>query len=792
MNQSKAGGTEPFWQRVEKRSWEELLAEDWGGYQPPVTTHLPIHPVLSRDFLHVGPALQVVRQRIVPGLNVNDLESLQRVSSDEILVVQFAFGKAPAVPDFQTSRLALEENCWPIARAEYYTHDGLFYEFTYFVRALPDDPAQTVLWIQGSVTNEDRRPRGAHVRAKIGFHPENEILDYHYAPYYWDASKYLPSPDVALEENEIKRRNVTIGKINPGEFDCRWEESADFEHADYGRQGVENSPPHTALRCLQVRDVLHLQRELSSGDCAQFELALLVNYEDADEEHRAFLRDAQSAENHAAVLQHFRDIAGGNKTRLNCAAKHWSDIFAALPQGMQQLLVRFDDVPGWMPTEGGSSERHFVWVSEATHILVPLLKLGYTEPVRQALRFIFSLQDSGFKPQGRLTSTEGAVGTSGPKWLSSTGSALTTAAEYYLHSRDESFLTEFLPGVLRAMDWVLTELRATRILNDDGSRPPWYGLMPFGCANDGDIGYFPAFTDAFTYEGLERLLVVLETIGHERAGELKKEVEQYRHDLTAAATALARADGFIERQIVIGDAEEERYTPFDRVCGAYHLAVTNVLDVESPLLDAYVEWYECELGSGIFMGSIDRDTAYMGWPEWAWQEIYLRRGEWKKAFALTQINLKYAKSGDAHQFQERFRCSDPAFCPWQPNGSGNGRMLEMMLKSFYFEYHDMVTLLAGVPYAWLRQNGLTELFNLHTPHGIFSLRAKVDDADLCLVSLWVENGILPGRIRFPDHFEVESVSEGMGMENGYYVPAAGSVRCEWRIRPRTGSDGIPL
>lgn len=38
------------------------------------------------------------------------------------------------------------------------------------------------------------------------------------------------------------------------------------------------------------------------------------------------------------------------------------------------------------------------------------------------------------------------------------------------------------------MGWTVGELRATRKLNPDGSRPLHYGLMPFGCATDGDIG----------------------------------------------------------------------------------------------------------------------------------------------------------------------------------------------------------------------------------------------------------------------------------------------------------------
>ncbi len=44
--------------------------------------------------------------------------------------------------------------------------------------------------------------------------------------------------------------------------------------------------------------------------------------------------------------------------------------------------------------------------------------------------------------------------------------------------------------------------------------------------------------------------------------------------------------------------------------------------------------------------------------------------------------VQYAMSAEFYMV-ERYADNDPTFCPWQPNGSANGRMIAMMFQ--YFE-----------------------------------------------------------------------------------------------------------
>ncbi len=744
-------------------SWIQILSDKGESFIPPLTEHLPIQPVGNPDFIHLDSALNVCRRRVLPKLSTKDRPAVLAAREIETFIVQFALENPPIVPEMRASHLSLEEGKYPLARARYFSN-GLVYEFDYFCRAAGE--RQSILWIVVTVTNEGNGAQEAHVRAKVNFQKESDLFEYHYQPFYWDASKWLPCEGVQLRENAIYRDSALIGKVEAVDWKLEWEEKKEF-----GGKPLRGRPHHVApcMRLDHVQDVLHFSASMKQGEKKQLRIAVLTDMEGATDADRQHLMKAMSAEDRVAALTHFQSQFTEKHTQLLFPVEEWDQIFTALQLSTLQLCVQFPREKSLMPTQGGSSERHFVWVWEAMYMLMPMLRLGQFEVVRRSLDFIFSLQDSGNPPEGELTSTAGAVGTTGPKWLNTTGSALALASDYYLYTKDEKFLSEYLPKILKALGWIVGELRATRKLNADGSRPLYYGLMPFGCATDGDIGYIVSITDSFTFFGMEKAVALLERMQHERAEEFRKELESYRADLTRAIEGMTRPDGYIERKILTG--RETKIQPgFERICGAMILAYTGLLDVRSERFCRYEEYVEKNLMDGFFVGKMDREIAYIGTGELPWHHAWLRRGEWKKAFAANRVNLRYGITQDAHQVQERFAKSNPAFVPWQPNGSGNGRILEMMLNSLYFEHDGMVTLLGGVPWLWLVENGTTLLRNLHTPLGSVSLEAQMTDREHCRVTLRASGaGVLPPLVRLPEHFLV-SESNLQKQDHLFQVP----------------------
>lgn len=746
-----SNGSATTYATINRDSWAAILADRGEGYVPPLTVHLPIQPVHSPDFIHVDAALNVCRKRVYPKLSFSP-EVHKASQSHETFLVQFALDNPPIVPDMHASRLSLAEEKFPLAHASYFA-SGLLYEFEYFCRAL--DERQSLLWIGVTVTNEGDRPRQAHVRAKVNFQIESDVYSFHYAPFYWDATKWLPCDKVQLKDHVICRDSTPIGRAAPGDWKLEWESKSVFD----GKAFLKTSygAPYQVAPCMKLRDVqdaMHFSAPLRPAEEKRFWIALLTDVEGATAEDRQRLMQADPQEDCAAALKHFQSQCTNEHTQLTFPSDNWDSIFAALQLSTLQLCVKFPGEQSLMPTQGGTSERSFVWVWEALFMLAPMLRLGHFEPVRRSLDFIFALQDGGSPPEGELTTTAGAIGTTGFKWLNTTGSALALATDYYLYSRDEKFLAEYLPKMLRALCWIVGELRATRKLNADGSRPLHYGLMPFGCATDGDIGRIVAFTDAFTFLGVEKTVTLLEQTRHERAAEFRRELGMYRTDLARAIEGLTRPDGYIERKILTGN--EKKIEPgFERICGAINLALTGALDVRSDRFRRFVAYFEEKLMDGFFTGKMTSDIAYMGIGELAWHHAYLRLGEWKKAFAANRVNLRYGMTQDTFQVQERFSKRNPAFTPWQPNGSGNGRILEMMLNCLYFEHDGRTTLLGGVPWTWLRGNHVTRLAGLYTQRGRLDLEATMVDAQHCqLVLSAAAPGVLPMKLRLPDHFEI--------------------------------------
>jgi hypothetical protein len=745
---------------INRYSWREILSECGLKMQPPVTVHLPIQPLHSPDLIHVDAALNVCRRRVFSRLSMTNGDEYEATKSKEPLIVTFAFDDPPFIPDFRNSSLSLAEGKYPIVKGSYFAWD-LSYELEYFCVSV--DERQALLWICGEVTNEGEKTQQAHIRAKVNFQQEKDIFDYHYVPFHWDITKWLPCDLVHLRGDLILRDSSIIGKVMPGGFEVKWEDYIRFNEEDFNKKFSCETPyfVNSNMRLKDVSNVIHFQNELVPGEKKNFALAILTNYENIQDSHRTFLINSNPCVDRQSALRKFESHVSGETTQMLFSHGSWDKIFTELQLSTLGLLIELPGETGLMPTQGGSSERHFVWVWEAVCMLMPMLKLGHFKPLRKAIEYIFSLQDAGCPPEGRFTTTLGAIGTTGPKWMNSTGSALALAADYYRYSQDNGFLATYLPKILKASQWIVGELRATRKLNPDGSRPLYFGLMPFGHATDGDIGYIVAFTDAYTFWGLEKTVLLLERIRHERADEFRKELELYRLDLAKAIKGMTREDGYIERKILTGQ-ETLITAKFEGICSAIHLAYTGAMDVRTEAFQKFMTYFEERMADSFFLGKMDRDVVYIGTGEFPWQQAYLALGEWKKAFLAAQTNLNYGMTQDTFQVQERFHKRNPAFTPWQPNGSGNGRMLQMILNSIYFEDEGTATIFAGVPFAWLVDNKVTRLKNFYTTRGRVTLEGIMQENCICRLELSSDNtGVLPPIIRFPSHFIVRCDMAGI-------------------------------
>ena len=183
------------------------------------------------------------------------------------------------------------------------------------------------------------------------------------------------------------------------------------------------------------------------------------------------------------------------------------------------------------------------------------------------------------------------------------------------------------------------------------------------------------------------------------------------------------------------------------------------------------------------MGKMEREVVYIGNSEYYWQDIYFRQGEWKKAFLAFQTFLKYGMTEETFLIQERFSLRNPGYTPWQPNGSGSGRIIDMMINSFYFERKDEVVLLAGIPFVWLRDNKKTALKGLYLPKGRISIEALMLDENRCRLTFSTDSpSAMPSKIRFPDHFIVTIENKKIEKKGDVYKTFSDITKVEFILK----------
>ena len=75
------------------------------------------------------------------------------------------------------------------------------------------------------------------------------------------------------------------------------------------------------------------------------------------------------------------------------------------------------------------------------------------------------------------------------------------------------------------------------------------------------------------------------------------------------------------------------------------------------------------------------DVWYTMQSETYWLKAWVASGELEKAFHTLSAMMHYGMTSEM-VVSERYCSINPRYCPWQPNGSGSSRMMEMLLEYF--------------------------------------------------------------------------------------------------------------
>ena len=678
------------YETMKKWEWADIVDEVNREAKLPLSVHIPLNWPESHKLIMCDCAMNAYTLD-TPGLNTSItgdslIRQLQRTT-----LFSWAFGDPAFVPDFRQTILRRAFGGLPIIEIEFSAWN-LIYTCLYFVDIGGN------LRMKMTVRNDDPKTQTAHVWLHPGRPLESKVFEYHYYTYEWDASRWLPDDFFDYHNGMFYTQDGVAGRVSASGFNVTWVKEADFTGKDVNALFSWEKPYRVQERCKlgKMNHLLHFTCELKQGKSQSFDVSFMAEprMEGYDKPFDDALKEAVKA---------WKKLE--SKAVVELPYKRDTEAFEAVTLNNLQLLMADGD--RLRPCQGGSSERFYVWVWEAMCSLRPMLKLGYFKQVRKAIDFISSLQDGGCPPVGKFTTTKGAIGTSGPKWANTTGAALILACDYLELSGDKSFVKNYLDKMLRAGRWIIGEIRATRT---EGN--PNYGIMPECCASDGDYGQV-VFTDCWTLGGLQRLRDVLKIMKHPDYKEFDEECRQYKHDFDAVLDRVSTPGGFISRSF--GDdsrvCNEFRFTDTCLDCVA--AGVSSALE---PRMANYLKWLEENAFRWLFCSEVTPGIYYVGNNELTCMKMYLEQEEWKKAWMAARVFRRFVLTPDVHLTAERYSANDIGFTAWQPNGSNNGRFIEMELSRFWYELPDGCIIVGGGLNPFEREK-CPKLFGIHTRFG---------------------------------------------------------------------------
>ncbi len=701
---------------VDKMDWSAIRSFGERTCPSACSVRIPLQFPESDRLILCDPALNVSVLPVPPDIRTHDPETPGKLKQVRSLISCFALEDPPFLPDFHCTKMQRDPAGLPIITMRIFCYD-LLYQFTY--AADPDG----FIHIAVRIENQYWEPRIASIRWKVFFGHERDFFDYHYVPFNWTARRWKTDPSLSYqpENGLLCCQEATFGRVEAGSFQVSWQGEAQFVDDDYNHL-FNCQAPHFAQPEMQLRQSSHLlllQKNLAPGESQTFHLTMNSNFSAQN-----IIPPKGSEENFRRIRRQWLAL---QKKQLPASidfgdAQENQALRSLHLCNLQYLLKLNSPTMGSIlqPCQGSSSERFYVWVWEAMCMMRVHLQLGNFTPVRKVLEYIFKLQDGGCPPVGEFTHLDGAIGTTGPRWANATGSALLLAAEFLLFANDPDFQLEFLPKMLRAARWIISQRQST----DRPEVPELQrGLFPKACATDGDEGWIYAFTDLYSCAGLVKFSCLLRQLRHPQSPEIAEASLQYCHKLCQTMRKLQQKNGFVPRKL----CNDGRLAPkFGTTTTVIAATGTGILPAGEAILRKYVKYCENHLVRYPFFAMMDYAVAYIGNNELAFQKFYLQQGKWAQAWLAFRSFFLYGMSGDLFLTQERFSTMNPAFAPWQPNSSNNGRLMEALLNRAYLECQSsglrrQIILLGGFAPFELENRPAIKLTNLHTSYGRMSL-----------------------------------------------------------------------
>ena len=349
-----------------------------------------------------------------------------------------------------------------------------------------------------------------------------------------------------------------------------------------------------------------------------------------------------------------------------------------------QMLARYEGQERVSVRQGDVAR--FVWPYEGAQVLVNLERAGIAEYSAEAYRGYFErwLVREG-KDKGKIGSTAG--------WENFTGSVIWGLSEHLKNVNAPEEFAYFLPYLVMMRDWIQRRRKEPRA---EG----YEGIFPCGKGSDwSEQGQFWTFTDSHNCMALRSMCEALQKYGSEEYAPTKTMLDEYSSVINGIRDQLFRGHEDDELYILphmlgIDFEDSENYSYYTD--GAPYLLYTGFIEPGSDIhrkMEAFFRvrgQFERGLTGRMTSCASMWDEAYFGgygdvWytmqSETYWIKAWCACGEREKALESLEACLTYGMSQECIA-AERYCSINPWYNPWQPNGSGSSRVIEMMQTYF--------------------------------------------------------------------------------------------------------------
>lgn len=686
----------------------EVEMNDVIGLAQPMTQRIPIQAQYHPDLVAVHPELSMT-------LGSTMVNHKNAYAVKETYAIGFALGTPARLPELTEAVHKLHKGYQPIVESRWKVGEIILDRVAFGV--LPADDAVVTgnekqdIVIRFSVTN------GADTHAKTslvlltGRADGKQTAELGYGPFLAPVSRW--------QHKEMKVEAMQGSLLVGGQVLLAYHSSAptpvEFLPSFEAVQGQSGEP-------VVLNNGLRFDLQLQPKETRTIDFIVAGSsrlYPAAERERLAAVNYEQSLAR--AELQWDRPLQSGMK--LATPELELNDIFKHLILSTNMIK---DPGTNWIRPNHLFSWPDAIWPWEFARVSIPLDSLGHHEDMESCLQYFVEHQ-SGVSKHGKDIASEGeAKITRGCfvgepiRWMCTTGSVLSSMAAHYRYSRNAAWLKTNQPSILAAWDWIQKNREATHTLAADGTRVAHYGLLPKGRVHDWPgYRYHYCWSDGYTYKGMADMAVAFREAGLPEADRLAREADEYRQCIVDTMHRVEFIDPdsgllFVPNTVYYRQGERGGIWIFDGPRALFDVDILHpVRDAkywDSMLTTIQQKWGSLGGLLGHFAASeeqskVDNNSPfyYCNQSEMNFFRNFLARGEFEKALLVFYTNLVYGMSPDLHQTVERINVNDSNYAPFQPNASGNGRVLDMMRRMVIDEQDeakDTLWLLRGCPRRW--------------------------------------------------------------------------------------------